>query len=103
MFDIATTPIRTIADIRAVNESAISSTGYFDAGYLESRGEQIVGSPVVMNDDMGHVIVRKPGGSYGVMFYQRTHYLNGVGMHNYAEGNRTFQHVSSARRFARTF
>lgn len=102
-FDPATSPIRTVEDIRAVNAGAISSTGYFDPGYLESHGETIVGSPVIIDADSGHVIIRKPGGHYAVTFYQHTHYVNGYGLHNYAETSRVFRHVQSARRFARTF
>lgn len=102
MFDTASSPIRTVADIHAVNADAVSSTGYFDPGYLESTGRRIVGSPIPTDDDRGHVIVALPGGSYGVTFYQRTHYLNGHGLHNYAVTSRVFRHVSSARRFARS-
>lgn len=100
-FNPAASPIRTVADIYAVDSAAISSTGYFTPGYLESDGRRIVGSPIPSSDDAGHVIIKLPNGHYGVTYYQRTHYVGGHGMHNYAESSRVFRHVQSARRFAR--
>lgn len=101
MFSVTNSPIRTLDDIRAVNSESIRSTGVFDPGYLESYGERIVGSPVIINNDSGHVIIESRFG-YNIMYYQRTHFVNGVGLHNYREP-RTFKHAQSARRYARTF
>lgn len=101
MFDPVSSPIRTLADVRSVNDVAIQSTGVFDPGYFESYGGRVIGSPVVSNSDSGYVILESAAG-YQIMYYQRTHFTTGVGLHNYMEP-RTFAHPQSARRYARTF